>query len=213
MATMQHKIFCVREFFKTESATAVQRVFLLRFNIQPQTRKSISRWNHQFEQMGCLCKGKTSGRPRVSEENVRRIQESFGRSPRKSTRRVSRELGIPQPNVWCVLRRRLLFKPYLLQLVHALRPNDKRKRVEFCDRMLQNMEYDTFLQRLIFSDEATFHLSGKVNRHNVRIWGLQNPQEALEHERDSPKVNVSCVLSQTKVYGPFFFFAETRLLG
>jgi len=46
---------------------------------------------------------------RVSEENVRRIQESFERSPRKSTRRTSRELAIPQPTVWRVLRRRLIF--------------------------------------------------------------------------------------------------------
>jgi len=52
-------------------ATAVQRAFCLRFNIQP-LRKSICRWNHQFEQIGCLCKDKSSGRPRVSEENVRR---------------------------------------------------------------------------------------------------------------------------------------------
>ena len=111
MATMQHKIFCVREFIKTESATTVQRAFLLRFNIQTVKRKSICRWNHQFEQIGCLCKGKSSGQPRVSEENVRRIQESFERSPRKSTRRASRKLGIPQTTVWCVLRRRLLFKP------------------------------------------------------------------------------------------------------
>jgi len=58
MATMQQKIFCVREFIKTESATAVQRAFRLRFNIQPQTRNSICRWNNQFEQIGCLCKGK-----------------------------------------------------------------------------------------------------------------------------------------------------------
>ena len=71
------------------------------------------------------------------------------------------------------------------------------------------MEYDTFLLRLIFTDEATFHLSGKVGRDNVRIWGLQNPQEALEHERDSPKVNVFCVLSQTKVYGSFCFAVNT----
>jgi len=77
MATMQHKIFCVREFIKTEPATAVQRVFRLRFNIQTPTGKSICRSNHQFEQMGCLYKGKSSGRPRVSEENVRRIQESW----------------------------------------------------------------------------------------------------------------------------------------
>ena len=154
MAAMEHKIFCVLEFIKTESATAVQRAFRLRLNIQPSTRKSICRWKHQFEQIGCLYKGKCSGRPRVSEENVRRIQESFERSPRKSTRRASGELGIPQPTVWRVLRCRLLFKPYRLQLVQALRPNDKRKRVEFCDRMLQNMEDDTFLPRLIFGDEA-----------------------------------------------------------
>jgi len=182
MDSISYEEFCVHEFIKTESATAVQRAFRLRFNIQPPTRKSICRWNHQFEQICCLCKGKSSGRPRVSEENVRRIQESFERNPRKSTRTESRELGISQPTVWRVLRRHLLFKPYRLQLVQALRPNDKRKSVEFCDRMLQNMEVDTLLPRLIFSDETTFHLSGKVNRHNVRIWGLQNPQEALEHE-------------------------------
>ena len=107
---MQHKIFFFREFIKTESATAVQRAFRLRFNIQPPTRYSICRWNHQFEQIGCLCKGKISGRPRVSEENVRRIQKSFVRSPRKSNRRASRDLGIPQPTVWRVLRRRLQYE-------------------------------------------------------------------------------------------------------
>ena len=133
MATMQHKFFCVREFIKTELATAAQRAFRLRFNLQPPMRKSICRWNHQFEQISCLCKGKSTGRPRVSEENVRRIKESFERSPRKSTRRASTELGITQPTVWRGLKRRLLFKPYRLQLVQALRPNDKRKRVEFCD--------------------------------------------------------------------------------
>jgi len=35
MATKQLKIFCVREFMKTASVTAVQRAFRLRFNIQP----------------------------------------------------------------------------------------------------------------------------------------------------------------------------------
>ena len=34
MATKQYKKFCVREFIKNESATAVQLAFLLRFNIQ-----------------------------------------------------------------------------------------------------------------------------------------------------------------------------------
>jgi hypothetical protein len=33
------------------------------------------------------------------------------------------------------------------------------------------MENDDDLAKIIFSDEATFHLSGKVNRYNIRIWG------------------------------------------
>jgi len=41
---------------------------------------------------------------------MKRIQEGFECSPRNSTRRASRELGIPQPTVWRVLRRRLLFR-------------------------------------------------------------------------------------------------------
>ena len=60
-------------------------------------------------------------------------------------------------------------------MVQALRPNDRRKRVEFCDRKLQNMEDDTFLPRLIFSDEAAFHPNGKVSGFGglkVACWPL-----------------------------------------
>ena len=63
--------------------------------------------------------------------------------------------------------------------------------------------------KIIFSDEATFHVSGKVNRHNVRIWGSENPHAILEVERDSPKVNVFCAVSKRQVYGPFFFREAT----
>ena len=57
----------------------------------------------------------------------------------------------------------------------------------------------------MFSDEATFHTNGKVNRHIVRIWGKENSHATNEHERDSPKVNVFCAISKNHVHGPFFF--------
>jgi hypothetical protein len=41
----------------------------------------------------------------------------------------------------------------------------------------------------LFSDEAIFHVSGKANRHNVRIQGSENPHH-VEHIWDSPKVNM-----------------------
>ena len=76
----------------------------------------------------------------------------------------------------------------------------------------QQLEDDGFAEKLVFSDEATFHVCGKVNRHNVRIWGTENPHAAMEHVRDSPKVNVFCVISSCKVYRPFFF-AESTVSG
>ena len=68
---------------------------------------------------------------------------------------------------------------------------------------------DEFLKRICFSDEATFYVSGKLNKHNVRIWGSEHPHEIRELERDSPKVNVWCGLMCTRVIGPFFFHEKT----
>jgi hypothetical protein len=64
----------------------------------------------------------------------------------------------------------------------------------------------------VFSDEASFHLSGKVNRHNVRIWGTENPRATVQHIRDSLNVNVFCAISSRKVYG-LFFFTEKSVNG
>ena len=55
-------------------------------------------------------------------------------------------------------------------------------------------------------------MCGKVKRHNVRIWGTENPHATIEYVRDSPEVNVFCAVSSCKVYGPFFF-AEPSVTG
>ena len=95
-------------------------------------------------------------------------------------------------------------KPYKLQVVQAITAADKRKRKQFCVDMQEKLE-DEFNECLVFSDEATLHTNGKVNRHNVGIWGEENPHATIEHERDSPKVNVFCAISKKRVHGPFFF--------
>jgi hypothetical protein len=75
------------------------------------------------------------------------------------------------------------------------------------------MERDEgLLKRIIFSDEATFYLSGKVNRHNIQIWGSEKPVAVEEMECDSPKVNVFHDVSRRRVFGSFFF-AEKSVTG
>jgi hypothetical protein len=62
-----------------------------------------------------------------------------------------------------------------------------------------------FSYKTVFSDEATFHFSGKVNHHNLIIWRSHNPRQVVEHVRDSPKVDIFCAVSRTQVTRPFFF--------
>ncbi|KAJ8878426.1 hypothetical protein PR048_019004 [Dryococelus australis] len=52
---------------------------------------------------------------------------------------------------------------------------------EFAGDMLQRIdEDDNFLKQVVFSDEATFHVSDVLNRHNVRIWGSEHPHESYD---------------------------------
>jgi hypothetical protein len=82
-----------------------------------------------------------------------------------------------------------------------------------CLEMLsRKYDDDAFMNHVVFSDKTTFHVSCKVNRHNCRIWGSENPHEVMEHERDSPKLNVCCALTSDSVIGPFFF-EETTVTG
>ena len=57
---------------------------------------------------------------------------------------------------------------------------------------------DHFLQKVQFSDEATFHVSCAVNRRNVRIWESENLHACVEHQLDSPKAHVFCAICSKK---------------
>jgi hypothetical protein len=60
----------------------------------------------------------------------------------------------------------------------------------------------------VFSDEAGFHLSDRINQYNIRIWGSENPHAMFEHTQVTPKVNVVCAVSK-QMFGPFFFAKRT----
>ena len=63
----------------------------------------------------------------------------------------------------------------------------------FALEMLSRIEDDEdSLKNVMITDKAYFHVLGKVNHHNGRIWVSENPHVAIEHIHDSPKVNVWC---------------------
>jgi hypothetical protein len=54
-------------------------------------------------------------------------------------------------------------------MVQALTPNDKIVRHQFCVEMQADIEDEDFVRRSVFTNEATFHVNGKDNRHNLQI--------------------------------------------
>jgi hypothetical protein len=87
-------------------------------------------------------------------------------------------------------------------MVQQLSEEDYRRRLDFYLQLQDLMISDyNFLEKIQLSDEATFYVSGAVNRRNVRICGSENPHAYMEHQRDSPKVNVLCAVCSQKLYG------------
>jgi hypothetical protein len=85
-------------------------------------------------------------------------------------------------------------------------PQETKLVTHFAVHFSSRLEHDElFTAKIVFSDEATFLLQGNVNRHDLRLWGRNNPHEVTEHMRDSPKLNVFCALSKQKVFETLSF--------
>ena len=203
--TGMEKAFCVLECDKNNSWTCVQREFRTGFSKQPPDRRTIQKWHTKFKEEGCLCSRKRIASS-PSTETIERVPNIFQRSPRKSIRRASLELQMPSATVWRVVRKHLHIIPYKLHLLQHLKDTDKLAREDFCTEMQVMLEEDRFDDHVVFSDEATVHVTGKVSKHNTRIWGTD---AILEHVQDSSKENVLCTISKKCVNGPFFFEGTT----
>ncbi|GFS52244.1 uncharacterized protein TNCV_4849801 [Trichonephila clavipes] len=69
--------------------------------------------------------------------------------------------------------------------------NDREKRLTFASTFLARVEVDaSWPWKILWSDEAYFHLCGTVNTHNCRIWDTENPRTFQEIPLHSPKVTV-----------------------
>jgi hypothetical protein len=70
------KAFCVLQFAKTQSIVTVQRGFRTKYRTEPPTDKTVGDWYRKFEETGCLCVAKRTGRPGPSLGTVDLVRES-----------------------------------------------------------------------------------------------------------------------------------------
>ena len=214
--TVQQKVQCCYWLAEFKNPKIVERRFRQQWpEKQPPDRHSITTWHRKLLETGSLVEKSSRGK-KVTEAQVNRIQHAFQQSPSKSLRRASRELVIPKSTIQDVLHKRLRLRAYKIQLVQKLQPNDLPPRYEFASDMLLKIDIENgYMQKVVFTDESTFHVCGIVNRHNCHIWGSEHPHVVRELERDCPKINVWCSLhmelwlGRSFLCGPFFFVENT----
>lgn len=85
---------CLLWIFETKSVIKKQRSFRTQYGKDPPSNNATRRWVNQFQEAGSVLDGRGKGRPSISQEDDDRIQEAFSRSPQKSARRTSLQVGI-----------------------------------------------------------------------------------------------------------------------
>ena len=141
------------------------------------TTNTIKNIHRKAAETGTLEVEVRSGRPRSSgsHENLDLLHQSLVENPHLSVRARARETDIPRESVRRLLRNDLQAYPFKPKILQALSEEDKAMRHAFCEEMSTILENDaTFLDQLVFTDEANFHLNGTVNRHNCRYWAKEN---------------------------------------
>ena len=87
---------------------------------------------------------------------------------------------------------------------------NKAEGLAFCQDICQKIENNPGLLNLIFfSDEAHCHLSGHINKQNMRYWSQAHPHEHTYQSLSQEKVTVWCAIGRNGIIGPYFFKNES----
>ena len=156
----------------------------------PIVQSTVSKILKKFSEVGHV-RDNLLHRSKVSEEVQLNVLLNFQENPHTNSRAVAADHDICHTSVLKYLKIHK-WHPYKVRQVHELNEDDPDRRVEFCANMMARCNADNhFVDRIIFSDEATFTLKGTVNKQNCRYWAPQNPHWMMEaHTQYPEKVNV-----------------------
>ncbi|ERL84842.1 hypothetical protein D910_02266 [Dendroctonus ponderosae] len=117
-------------------------------------------------------KTETIVRPGRLTENVAAVRVNVEEIPITSIWHKAQEIGVSTTNIHRIFTKDLKLHAYTVELAQELKPEDHAQRRAFVDWILgQRQLGGDFSTKIIFSDEAHFHLDGFVNEQNCCIWG------------------------------------------
>ena len=188
------------------SVIRVQRWFKSTFGRHETLNKdTIKRCHDKLAQTGSVNNKK---RPKDlskkrTVENVAVVRRLFTDDPERSIRNASLTSGLSYTLVRDILHKDLNFKPWKPHYVQELFPEDMDRRLEYAENMLEMSERrpDVF-SKIIWSDEAVFHVGGFVNRHNSHYWAGKSPKKLIKKSQHRPRLTVWAAITADALIGP-----------
>lgn len=140
----------------------------------------VSRTIARYRDTGSVASRPKSGRKKTvtTPEMIRKVKARFDRNPRRSGRKIARELNISRERIQHILKNELGLKPLKFQKVQELTDAQKKVRLERAKELLRLHESGQ-LPNLVFSDEKPFQIEQFVNKQNDRVYLPKRSAENL----------------------------------
>ena len=119
------------------SMRQVQDDFQQRFRKEPPPKQTLLRWERKLFQTGSVKDKPRTGRPQSRRTQCEEIDNAISKTPKKSTRKQSAELGVPRTTSRRHVKVDLKLFPYRPMFVQELSDDDLNHRRDACGRILQ----------------------------------------------------------------------------
>ena len=205
--TKEQRVFVVNTFNETKNVNTVMERFIRTYE-RTLTAKTVRRTILKFQEHGTILnrnKG-NSGRliTKRTAENIELVRHEIKENEQFSSRRNG--TGISRTTLQRIIKNDLNYFPYKSRICHELLEGDFQRRVRFCRWFLQ--KHERFIEDLIVTDEAAFHMNGLINKQNNRKYSPkgQPPQNFYEKPISREKISVWMGLTGSGlVIGPLFY--------
>ena len=155
----------LESYFSTKSVVVTEREFRREFpGRKAPCRKTITKIAEKFRNTGSVRNDNKGHGGRYvavrTRATVQAVRKHLEQSPRKSTRRLSQEVGISRTTVQRIIHNDLKLFPNKVQILQKQTDVNKEERSEFCQTISERIENNPDdLGLILFSDKAHFHLT------------------------------------------------------
>lgn len=185
--------------------SAARRYELIYPNRRQPNHKIFANLFRRLGETGSFHSKNYGGRPKnITPNQEDEILVRVDENPEVSSRRLSAATGVSQSSIIRILKKEN-FHPYHFTPVQNLLPRDLPRRLQFCQRILNQHNGDqNFIKNIMFTDEATFTRRGIFNWRNSHYWEEENPHALKErHFQHEFKLNIWCGIIGDKLLGPY----------